>query len=285
MSLFLPLHFYKRRYSVLVEAQEEEKMTAHHWRLRDSAIGCIFQIQLTSETMRDLPNAGIGQLVFHVDGEWKTRDVSGFLDSVDDSYNVLLATLAVSVLRRSAPTVRQALTTPVQVASTWFASGSAADGFVHAESATLRDAMREDMDAVFAHESLGISAMQTTPPARVAFNGLSEPLLQLRGLLRDLWSRIVLQRRTGQAAIDKVIHDHQRRVLELQAVEAFLKRTRGVSGNPPGSLPRDTLLLSSGLHQIAALIAGKRVRAMGDETAVDEFAHPVPAKPARPKRR
>jgi len=235
--------------------------------------------------MRDLPNAGIGQLVFHVDGEWKTRDITGFLDSVDDSYNVLLATLAVSVLRRSAPAVREALSTPVPVASTWFASGNAADGFVHAESATLRDAIREDMNAVFAHESLGISSMQTATPARVAFNGLGEPLQQLRGLLRELWSRIVLQRRTGQVALDNVIHDHQRRVLELQAVEAFLKKRRGVPGNPPGWLPRDTLLLSSGLHQIAALIAGKRVRAMGDETAVDEFLHPAPLKPARSNKR
>jgi hypothetical protein len=235
--------------------------------------------------MRDLPNAGTGQLVFHTDGDWKSREVSGFLDSVDDSYNVLLGTLAVSVLGRSAPVVREALTTPVHVTSTWFAAGGAADGFVHAESAKLRDALREEMGTVFARESLGIGSMRVAAPGVIAFKGLGEPLQQFRALLRDLWSRHALQRRTGQVAIDNAIHDHQRRVLELQAVEAFLRKTRGAPGNPPGSLPRDALLLSSGLHQIAALIAAKRLRAMGDEITVDEFAHPVAPKPARPKKR
>lgn len=236
--------------------------------------------------MRDLPNAGTGQLVFHTDGDWKSREVSGFLDSVDDSYNVLLGTLAVSVLGRSAPAVREALTTPVHVTATWFAAGGAADGFVHAESAKLRDALREEMGTVFARESLGIGSMRLAAPGVIAFKGLGEPLQQFRVLLRDLWSRDALQRQTGQVGIVNAIHDHQRRVLELQAVEAVLRKTRGAAaGNPPGSLPRDALLLSSGLHQIAALIAAKRLRAMGDETAVEEFAHPVAPKPARRKNR
>jgi hypothetical protein len=232
--------------------------------------------------MRDLPNAGIGQLVFHTDGDWKSREVSGFLDSVDDSYNVLLGTVAVKVLGRSAPAVREALITPVHVTSTWFAASGVADSFVHAESAKLRDALREDMSGVFVRESLSIGSMRMTPPGLVAFQGLGELFEQLSGLLRDLWSRSAERWRTGKVAIDGAIHDHERRVLELQAVESFLRSSRGAPVNPPGSLPRDTLLLSSGLHQIAGLIAAQRLRAMGSDAAVEEFEHPsIAPKPAQ----
>ena len=225
--------------------------------------------------MRDLPNAGIGQLVFHTDGDWKSREVSSFLDSVDDSYNVLLGTGAVSVLGRSAPAVREALITPVHVTSSSFAATGAADSFVHAESAKLRDALRKDMSGVFGRESLSIASMHMAPPGLVAFEGLGELFQQLSGLLRDLWSRSVERWRTGKVAIDAAISDHERRVLELQAVEAFLRASRGAPANPPGSLPRDTLLLSSGLHQIAGLIAVHRLRAMGSHAAVEEFEHPL----------
>ena len=232
--------------------------------------------------MRDLPNAGIGQLVFHTDGDWKSREVSGFLDSVDDSYNVLLGTVAVSVLGRSAPAIREALITPVHVTSTWFAASGAADSFVNAESAKLRDALREDMSGVFERESLSIASMRMAPPGLVAFEGLGELFQQLSGLLRDLWSRHVERRPRGEVVIDTAIHDHERRVLQLQAVESFLRRSRGAPANPPGSLPRDTLLLSSGLHQIAGLIEARRLRAMGRDVTVEEFQHPLIAStPAR----
>jgi hypothetical protein len=224
--------------------------------------------------MRDLPNAGIGQLVFRTDGDWKSREVSGFLDSVDDSYNVLLGTVAVSVLGRSAPTVREALIAPVHVTSTWFAARGAADSFIHAESATLRDALREDMSGVFERESLSVATMRIAPPGLVVFAGLGELFQQLSGLLRDLWCRSAERWRTGKVAMNGAIHDHERRVVELQAVESFLRTSRGAPANPPGSLPRDTLLLSSGLHQIAGLIAAQRLRAMGSDAAVEEFEHP-----------
>lgn len=141
------------------------------------------------------------RLSFQTAGDWRTSDLARFLDAVESIYNVFLAALhAQRALGKEMDNLlREWGAPPVQeyrdaedvdeeevsgIIPPWVVDRRSSD------LATYLEFIHQHVRNVAPEDVLRISSVRMSSPGNISFEGLGEPIREVRELIRDLTYRI-----------------------------------------------------------------------------------------------